>query len=74
MCSEIDARTRENPEAAMVQRPAVKGEYAYGGQRQISNPMIVGPAEGWDLVERARPNEIPGFDSAAHRAFMRSLG
>jgi hypothetical protein len=58
MCSEIDARTRENPEAAMVQRPPYE---TYPQQR-----------DGLGTGEVA--HGIDGFDSAAHRAFMRSLG
>ena len=50
--SEIDARTRDNPEAAML-------------HQQVS-PPVVNP----DSKERG----TQGFDSEAHRAFMRSLG
>jgi len=57
MCSEIDARTRENPEGAML--------HSQLEQMWIS-PSIVNP----DPTAKG----IQGFDSEAHRAFMRSLG
>lgn len=70
MCSEIDARTRENPEAAMghTQMPewahdAIERHIAETGAKQV---VMVNPEPD------AKGKH--GFDSAAHRAFMRGLG
>ncbi|PVX77183.1 hypothetical protein [Paraburkholderia unamae] len=67
--SPIDPRTRDNPEAAMVHAPSA----AF-----FDHPHIwtdVAPRVGWNPEEGWRSAEsLPGFDSEAHRAFMRSLG
>jgi hypothetical protein len=70
MCSEIDARTRDNPEAAMrhTQMPewmdnAIARHIEEAGAKQV---VMVNP------YPHAKGQQ--GFDSAAHRAFMRGLG
>jgi hypothetical protein len=80
MCSDIDARTRENPESAML-------------HNTLSNQLRE-PPPTFDQIKDINPAETPlnralaariknpdpdakgvqGFDSEAHRAFMRSLG
>jgi hypothetical protein len=68
MASEIDQRTRHNHEAAMLHNDRliaghIAGHIAETGAKQV---VMVNP----DANAKGRQ----GFDSAAHRAFMRSLG
>ncbi|WP_027815017.1 hypothetical protein [Paraburkholderia bannensis] len=109
MCSEIDPRTRENPEAAMLHNgysqrcsdsavgTPVGGEQPWPWPtcddinnvrpvstvvtEAIANDQFEKGRQAWDRLqskwdaERARASgEVLGFDSEAHRRFMRSLG
>jgi hypothetical protein len=83
MCSEIDERTRENPEGAMVHQPG--GDYllytpqfqqqlAFARAQQRNGdawPPVSGAME--PSSKMAKP-ETQHFDTEAHRAFMRGLG
>lgn len=88
MCSEIDSRTRDNPEAAMVHANQMRN-YLVSGPCQAKGdpwPWPIGHSDEERRVALARRDlgidaksllyagELPGFDSDAHRAFMRSLG
>lgn len=54
----IDPLTRDKPEAAMVHAPSA---------------AFFDLPWPWPTSEAVAKPEVPGFDSEAHRAFMRSL-
>ena len=83
MCSEIDKRTRDNPEAAMVHANQMRNYLESGPCQAKGDPWpwpVVAPVkvvtknELREMFEPREPGVLPGFDSEAHRAFMRSLG
>ena len=112
MVCEIDPRSRDNPEAAMVHAHEVRSQmavmkrngHAFGGPQCFHRdacaanlrcvmsgaceplPDHAPSAALFDLSQaqalnrapatEAKPEAgtLPGFDSAAHRSFMRSLG
>jgi hypothetical protein len=90
MCSEIDARTRDNPESAMVNRPTtleLQAQYMQNQNASAAWPWPIGVNQCGEhnaflkrlQKEREKSHEkteppLETFDSAAHRAFMRSLG
>jgi hypothetical protein len=67
MCCEIDARTRDNPESAMVHTAAPQQP----GFESWNWPMSE-DAQRW--VDSHKPTHERNFDSEAHRRFIRSLG
>ena len=65
--TEIDQRTSDNPEAAMVHQPDA-------GQLRYTDELLQQLAIAKISRENAAKQEAPHFDSDAHRAFMRGLG
>jgi hypothetical protein len=73
--SPVHPRTRDNPETAMVHAPsAAFFDKPNDWHRAIGEHLA---RRGLDAIQ-ARNAElagtVPGFNSEAHRAFMRSLG
>ena len=79
MCSEIDKRTRDNPEAAMVHANQMRNYLASGPCQAKGDPW---PKDGDLYAQReatAGSSQVlaphpDAIDRAAYERFMRSLG
>ena len=81
MCSEIDKRTRDNPEAAMVHANQMRN-YLESGPCQAKGATWPWPKDG-DLSAKREASsgsgQVPAphpdaIDRSAYERFMRSLG